>query len=66
MDFWKTQTAMHHSLENQGEREKGFGVKPEGEWLQRDIEENINGHGMKSKFKVSDEICSLSLYHLPK
>lgn len=41
MDFWKTQTAMHHSLENQGEREKGFGGKPEGEWFQRDTEENI-------------------------
>lgn len=32
MDFWKTQTAMHHSLQDQGgrEREDGFGVKPGG------------------------------------
>lgn len=29
MDFWKTQTAMHHSLQNRGESENGFRVKPE-------------------------------------
>lgn len=37
MDFWKTRTAMHHSLQNRGgrEREDGFKVKPEGRGKKR-------------------------------
>lgn len=45
MDFWKTQTAMHHSLQNQGGRERrdwGWSLRGEGR------EEDIGGTGWKS------------------
>lgn len=51
MDFWKTQTAMHHSLENQGERGEGFGMKPKGEWFQREMEGDWKKNGQRGSKK---------------
>lgn len=55
MDFWKTQTAMHHSLQSrERERKRERGKEGEGRDLELSLrgeerEEDIGGTGCKSR-----------------